>query len=443
MNRILGVAVIGVGFLLWGCQGKKNAAEPLPAVNVIEVAQQDYPWLMEYPAQVAGSLDVQIRAQVGGILKARLYNEGEFVPAGTQLFQIDDTEYKVALEKAQGNLSQAQAQAKRTQRAYQRMKTLRAENAVSQQDYDNALSAYEAAKADMQVAQAGVQDAQINLGYTKVTAPISGIAGKETQTVGSLVSEQGASGLLTTMVQIDPLYINFSMPGSQFEKLAQGYRDGTIVMGDEENPDMLKSPNYRATSAQDVPIYVEVLLGNGQVYPQRGKLIFFDSSENTQTSSIAIKAEIPNPSRSRELIPGQFVRVRLVGAVFKDAVLIPSSAVLSSANGLTAYVVKEDDTVEARPVHASLHSDMYLVTSGLKKGERVIDGGLTKIRPGEKVLPALHAFQVALPQTDEQTLPDSGRSLAGLEQSLENAEVPDKQALPGAVLPPVSTGAVK
>jgi len=295
----------------------------------------------------------------------------------------------------------------------------------------------------VQVAQAGVQDAQINLGYTKVTAPISGIAGKETQTVGSLVSEQGASGLLTTMVQIDPLYINFSMPGSQFEKLAQGYRDGTIVMGDEENPDMLKSPNYRATSAQDVPIYVEVLLGNGQVYPQRGKLIFFDSSENTQTSSIAIKAEIPNPARSRELIPGQFVRVRLVGAVFKDAVLIPSSAVLSSANGLTAYVVKEDDTVEARPVHASLHSDMYLVTSGLKKGERVIDGGLTKIRPGEKVLPALHAFQVALPQTDEQTPPDSGRSLAGLEQSLENAEVPDKQALPGAVLPPVSTGAVK
>ncbi|MBR4681902.1 MAG: efflux RND transporter periplasmic adaptor subunit [Elusimicrobiaceae bacterium] len=431
MNRILCLGVVAASCLVYGCRANKEAQMPLPTVNVVEAIQQDYPWFMEYPAQVAGSLDVQIRAQVGGILQARLYNEGEFVAAGTQLFQIDDTEYKVALEKAQGSLSQAQAEAKRTQRAYQRMKTLRAENAVSQQDYDNALSSYETAKANVQMAQAGVQDARINLGYTKVLAPISGIAGEEVQTVGSLVADQGDSGLLTTMVQIDPLYINFSMPGSQFEKLAQGYRDGTITMGDADNPDMLKSEQYRAASSQQAPIYIEVLLANGQLYPQRGKLVFFDSSENTQTSSIAIKAQIPNPARSRELIPGQFVRVRLVGAVFKDAVLVPSSAVLATANGLTAYVVKEDNSVEMRPIHASLQNDLYMVASGLKAGERVIDGGLAKIRPGEKVVPSLQKFQVSLPKEPVQTDLSAKTSVAGLEQAFQTAEIADQQTLPG------------
>ena len=432
MNRTLCLGLMIATCWVGGCRANKEAEMPSPTVNVVQAVQQDYPWLMEYPAQVAGSLDVQIRAQVGGILQARLYNEGEFVPAGTQLFQIDDTEYKVALEKAQGSLSQAQADVKRTLRSYQRMKTLRAENAVSQQDYDNALSAYETAKANVQVAQAGLQDAQINLGYTKVIAPISGIAGKEEQTVGSLIAEGGDSGLLTTMVQIDPLYVNFSMPGSQFEKLAQGYRDGTIAMGDKDNPDMLKSEQYRASSEQQAPIYIEVLLANGQIYPQRGKLIFFDSSEDTQTSSIAIKAQIPNPARARELIPGQFVRVRLMGAVFKGAILIPSSAVLATANGLTAYVVKEDNTVEVRPIHASLQNDLYMVASGLKAGERIINGGLAKIRPGEKVTPSVQKFEVSLPQEVVQSEAPSGQSVAGLEQAFEKAEAPDEQALPSA-----------
>ena len=240
MKRTVVAGLLLVSFIFGGCKDKKPAEAPAVPVNAVAVVQQDYPWLMEYPAQVAGSLDVQIRAQVGGILQARLYDEGEFVTAGTQLFQIDDKEYKVALEKAQGSLAQAKAEVKRTQRTYQRMKTLRAQNAVSQQDYDNALSAYETAKANVQVAEAGVNNAQINLDYTKVTAPINGIAGKEAQTVGSLISAAGESGLLTTMVQIDPLYVNFSMPGRQFEKLSQGYRQGDIVLGDEEKQKILR-----------------------------------------------------------------------------------------------------------------------------------------------------------------------------------------------------------
>lgn len=436
MKRIGSVILMTVLLATVGCHKKEAAAPQAAAVNAVSVIQQDYPWTMEYPAQVAGSLDVQIRAQVGGILEARLYNEGEFVEQGKQLFQIDDKEYVVALEKARGSLAQAQAEVKRNKRTYQRMKTLRAENAVSQQDYDNALSAYETAQANVQVAQAGVNNAEINLGYTKVTAPISGIAGKENQTVGSLISAAGESGLLTTMVQIDPLYVNFSMPGSQFEKLTQGYREGTIAMGNADNPQMLKDMNYREKAVEDVPIYVEVLLSNGKEYPQRGKLIFFDSSENTQTSSIAIKAEIANPARTRELIPGQFVRVRLVGAVFKNAVLVPASAVLVSPNGLTAYVIKEDNTVELRSIEGQLQNDMYIVSSGLKAGERVINGGLVKIRPGMLVAPTMQEFTVSAPQEKVEQASDDGRDLATLEQTIGEATAPDEQALSGVSVPP-------
>ena len=436
MKRIGSVILMTVLLATVGCHKKEAAAPQAAAVNAVSVIQQDYPWTMEYPAQVAGSLDVQIRAQVGGILEARLYNEGEFVERGKQLFQIDDKEYVVALEKARGSLAQAQAEVKRNKRTYQRMKTLRAENAVSQQDYDNALSAYETAQANVQVAQAGVNNAEINLGYTKVTAPISGIAGKENQTVGSLISAAGESGLLTTMVQIDPLYVNFSMPGSQFEKLTQGYREGTIAMGNTKNPAELKDMNYREKAVEDVSIYVEVLLSNGKEYPQRGKLIFFDSSENTQTSSIAIKAEIANPARTRELIPGQFVRVRLVGAVFKNAVLVPASAVLVSPNGLTAYVIKEDNTVELRSVEGQLQNDMYIVSSGLKAGERVINGGLVKIRPGMLVAPTMQEFTASVPQEKAEQASDDGRDLATLEQTISEATAPDEQALSGVSVPP-------
>ena len=443
MKRIL-ISIFCGGLMLAGCRGRQEAVPLAPTVNTIEVVRQDYPLMMEYPAQVAGSLDVQIRAQVGGILQARLYNEGEFVTEGTQLFQIEDAPYKVALEKAKGTLSQALAEVKRTQRAYQRMKTLRAENAVSQQDYDNALSSYETAKANVQVAKAGVSDAEINLGYTRVTAPISGIAGKEVQTVGSLVSAEGDSGLLTSMVQIDPLYVNFSMPGSQFEKLIQGYRNGTITMGDQDNPEMLKSLHYRQHPADQVPIYVEILLSDGKVYPQRGKLIFFDSSENTQTSSIAIKAEVANPARTRELIPGQFVRIRLVGAQFQQAVLVPSSALLASANGLTAYVVDEQQKLQARSVQASLYNELYVVSSGLSAGEQIVNGGLAKLRAGETVRPLKQPFTVSLPQEKAEVAVEDNRGLAQLEQVIESAELPDAQAVPGFLVTenkaPAATG---
>ncbi|WP_428053161.1 efflux RND transporter periplasmic adaptor subunit [Candidatus Avelusimicrobium stercoris] len=427
----LPVAVMALGLatvFVSGC--KKSAASGAAAptvVNAVEVVQQDLPWDIEYPAQVAGSLEIQIRAQVGGILEARLYNEGEYVNEGKQLFQIDDKQYKVALEKAQGALAQAQAEERRTQRTYARMKKLRADNAVSQQDYDNAISAYDTAKANVQVAQAGVNDAQINLGYTKVTAPISGIAGKEAQSVGSLISAAGESGLLTTMVQIDPLYVNFSMPSRQFEKLAAGFMSGQIVLGSDDKQ-LLKPEEYRKLTASQAPVYVEAVLPNGSLYSEKGKIVFFDSSENTQTSSLAIKAEFANPKKSRALMPGQFVRVRLVGAIYKNAILIPSSAVLNSAQGKIAYVIDGNNMIVARPIQAEMQDDMYIVSDGLKAGEKVVSDGLIRLRPGMEVTAKMQTF---MPKAEETAVPAATEGdVAKLEEAIESAESPDEQALP-------------
>ena len=347
---------------------------------------------------------------------------------GKQLFQIDDKQYKVALEKAQGALAQAQAEERRTQRTYARMKKLRADNAVSQQDYDNALSAYDTAKANVQVAQAGVNDAQINLGYTKVTAPISGIAGKETQSVGSLISAAGESGLLTTMVQIDPLYVNFSMPSRQFEKLAAGFMSGQIVLGSDDKQ-LLKPEEYRKLTASQAPVYVEAVLPNGSLYSERGKIVFFDSSENTQTSSLAIKAEFANPKKSRALMPGQFVRVHLVGAIYKNAILIPSSAVLNSAQGKIAYVIDANNMVAARPIQAELQDDMYIVSDGLKAGEKVVSDGLIRLRPGMQVTAQMQKFMPVQP-APAASQPTTEGDVAKLEAAIESAEAPDEQALP-------------
>ena len=417
---------INIGMILCVCAGllwlsachKKSATQQEVAlpVTAVKVLKTDLPWNIEYPAQVAGSLQIQVRAQVGGILKARLFDEGAYVQEGTQLFQIDPQEYEVALERAEGNLAQSKTDVNRTRRDYERMKKLRADNAVSQKDYDDALSAYEAAKAAVQVAQAGVNDAKINLQYTQVLAPISGITGKEAQSVGSLVSPAG-NGLLTTMVQIQPLWVNFSMPSAQFYKLAAGYFDGTIT---------LKEGNDKSS------VYVEAVTSDGRVYPEKGTIIFFDSSEDVKTSSLAMRAEFPNPSNRRMLMPGQFVRVRLIGATYKDAVLIPSSAVLSTPTGNLVYIVQSDNTLKAQPVTAQLQEDMYIVSEGLKGGETVVSEGLIKIRPGMKVTPQLKDF--ALPavaaQPAQPTQSATSLDITAFDEAMEQNEAGDAQALP-------------
>lgn len=349
-----------------GCFEESAPVQQETLVNGIAVTRQDAPLNIEYPAQIDGSLNIEIRAQVGGILKERLYMEGSYVEKDTPLFIIDPQPYQVALEKAKGSLAQAESEVKRTKREYDRMSRLFRENAVSAKERDDSLSAYERAQANEQVAKAGLQEAEINLGYTTVRAPISGITGTEAQSVGSLIAPSSpSSSLLTTMVQTNPLYINFSIPSREWDNAPKVKQAGDI-------------------SAAMESVGVEVILSDGSVYPETGKIFFVDSSEDTKTSSVALKAQIPNPDRSALLMPGKFVKVRLTNIIYKNAILIPVAALIQGDNGYSVYVVK-NGVAESVPVKASISGSKAFVHEGLQPGETIITEGLVKIKAGQKV----------------------------------------------------------
>ncbi len=338
----------------------------IPLVNATKAITLDIPWDKEYPAQVAGSLEIEVRAQVSGILKERLYTEGEFVDKDDVLFVIDPQEYQIALKRAQASLEQVKTEVQRTKRDYIRNKDLIKDNAVSQKDYDDSLSAYEKAQANYKAAKSEVDDAQRNLGYAKVKAPISGIARKENHSVGSLISVNGENSVLTTMVQINPLHINFSIPSKQLYQLKDSVEQDRMSLNDD--------------------ISVDVLIGD-KVYPYSGKIVFFDSAEDPLTSAVAIKVEVENPEDKRELNPGQFVKVRIKGVMFKNAVLIPQSSLIESPNGTVVYVVNtsNNNIVEAVPVSAEIKDSVAIISDGLKGGEIVISGGTLKVAPGMPV----------------------------------------------------------
>lgn len=352
-----------------GCSKKqeqsKTAQMKMPLVNATKAIKLDVPWDVEYPAQVAGSLEVEIRAQVGGILKERLYQEGEYVKKDSVLFTIDPEQYKIALERAQASLEQVDTIVQKSQRDFYRMKELIKDNAVSQKDYDDSLSAYEKAQADYKAAKAVVDDAKRNLGYTKVKASISGIARKENHSVGSLISVVGKDdSLLTTMVQINPLHINFSLPSKQLSNLK------TQIQAD------------RMSVADNIDVDI-ILPDDNKVYEQSGKIIFFDSAQDPKTSAVAVKVEVQNPKYKRELTPGQFVKVRLKGVTFKNAVLIPQSSLINSPTGTIVYVINtsSNNIVETVAVSAEIRDFIAIVYSGLKGGETIVSAGSLKVVP--------------------------------------------------------------
>jgi membrane fusion protein (multidrug efflux system) len=247
------------------------------------------------------------------------------------------------------------------------MRRLHRDRAVSQKEHDDALSAFERAEANLKVAQGSLHEAEINLGYTEVKAPISGIVRKEEQSVGNLVSSNGQPSSLTTMVQISPLHVIFSVSGTLWSCIVKSHDAGKIKLQ--------KFDDFK----------VEIIMSDGSIYQQMGKIIFVDSSEDDMTSGVSIKAEVPNDENQKFLLPGQFVRVRLIGAEYKDVVVVPQSALISTKMGSMVYVVKEDKTVEARPVKAELAENQAIVHDGLKEGEIVISEGIVKARPGQLV----------------------------------------------------------
>ena len=347
-----------------GTQDAKKASPP-PVVEIVDVTTTETDWEPEFVGQTAGFLEVEIRARVGGILEKRLFEEGLFVKQGTQLFQIDPVPYKIALERAQGSLAQAEAQLERTRREHVRVAALFKEDALSEKEHDEAEMAYQAAAADLKVANANLHDAQVKLDYTRVDAPITGIVRKEAVSVGTLVGTTPESSLLTTMVQVDPLYVNFSVPGSDFALLKQLLLSGAV-------------------SRPEGKQLVTIVYPDGRLHPQPGSIVFTDSAEDAKTATVRSKVLLPNTDAA--LMPGQFVRVRPRGLRLKNVVLIPRKAIFITQQGPSVYVVDKEMKARMRQVTEQFAIGKHsVISSGLQAGERIITAGMMKVQPGSEV----------------------------------------------------------
>jgi len=337
--------------LLAGCSDGKPATGgpamgPLP-VTVLEVQPQRVPSSVEVMAQTEGARETEVRARVAGILVKRLYQEGETVKAGQPLFQIDRSTYEIAL-------SDAKAKAEQTAREMNRLKGLIEAKAISQKEYDDAAS-------NNAIAQTALRQAELNLSWTTVTAPVGGTTGRAAKSEGNLITA-GADSLLTSIYQSNPIWVRFSLGDSDLAKLAGGRVTERNVTG------------------------VEMILANGSVYPKKGKLNFLASNIDTTLGTQQLRAEFDNGDN--QLLPGQFVRVRLLTGEREGMLLVLQSAVIQTEQGPIVMLAGEGDKVAPRPVQtAEWRGKDWVITGGLKAGDKVIVDNLMKLRPGAPVAP--------------------------------------------------------
>lgn len=389
LPRLAGIAVSPVLLALAACSG--NAGEdaqmafPPPQVNVVTITAQDLPVEREYIGQTKGSREVEIRPRVGGIIEQRLYEEGTPVAAGAVLFQLDPKSYDAQLAAAQAVLARTQAQRNQAEREWHRLKPLAANKVISQKALDDAQSAFEFARADMQAAQAAVREAQLQLDYTRVTAPIAGVAGLAEKVEGAVV--KAADDRLTTLTVTDPMDVHFSV--SENELLAQRNEaaDGSLqTAGDMQ---------------------VKVRLADGSVPDRSGRIDFNAARIDPQTGTLSMRARLPNADGLFK--SGQFVRVIVSGAVRPNAITVPQKAVLEGPQGKFVYVVgKGQDgapAAEVRPVEVGEWTGRgdarrWVIRKGLNNGDQVIVDNLIKVRPGAPVQIAAPA-----PAPDQQGQP--------------------------------------
>jgi len=347
-----------------GAKGGPGGGMPPPEVTAMTVAPKAIPVSFEYVGQTAGSREVEVRARVTGILIKRNFEEGLPVKQGQSLFTIDPAPFEAAASRAQADVAAAEARLEQAKRNVKRFRPLYAEKAVSQKDYDDAVSAEQIGTADVKAARARLAEARLNLGYTRVEAPVSGVAGRSNRSEGSLVS--GPDVLLTSVVQLDPIWVNFGISDNDQARLAKEIQAGRLAM------------------PKDGQFEVALVLADGTQYNQTGKLNFTDVKISAATGTRESRAELPNPEGV--LRPGQFVRVVLRGATYPNAVTVPQRAVLEGPQGKFVYVVSEKGSAEPRPVQAGEWSgEEWIITSGVKEGDRVIVDGVMKLGPGAPV----------------------------------------------------------
>ena len=363
--RLISAATAAI--LLAAC-GPKQSAPPqqTPEVGVVTVQPTTVPVVTELPGRTSAFLVAQVRARVDGIVLRREFTEGGQVKAGQRLYKIDPAPYIATLNNAKATLAKAQANLASTTAQASRFKVLVAANAVSKQDYDNAVAAQGQAAADVAAGKAAVETAQINLGYTDVTSPVTGQIGVSQVTPGAYVQASAAT-LLATVQQLDPVYVDLTQSSLEGLKLRRQMQEGRLKTN---GPDAAK---------------VSLILEDGRTYSEKGKLQFTDVTVDQGTGSVTVRAIFQN--KDKVLLPGMFVRAKIEEGVNENALVVPQVGITHDQKGQpTALVVGEDNKVALRQlVTSGTYGSNWVVENGLKPGDRVIVQGTDKAKPGMQV----------------------------------------------------------
>jgi len=372
--RVL-LATAGLVLLLSACGRSDNAAPPgagkggpggaMPAmpVAVVKTTQRNVPILLEAVGRAEGSKEVEVRARVAGLIEKQSYREGDRVKAGAPLFTIERTPFEIALAQARAALAQAQAKLDQARREAKRLQPLAEQKAISQREYDDATSSLSLTEAAVTQAQATVREAQWNLSYTNVTAPIAGLTGRAEKSQGSLVSP--SDGLMTKLTQTDPIWVRFSFSESEFAKLRSGKAGAVRLLG-----------------------------ADGSALPVTGKLNFEGSTVDPQLGTVQLRAEFANPQLA--VLPGQFVKAQ-VQAGEESAYVVPQAAVVTGERGKAVWTIKDGKAIPTPVEVGGWVADGWAVRKGLGEGDTVIVDNLMKLRPGAPVQPHAPAASAAAP----------------------------------------------
>jgi len=356
-------AKLAAALLLAGACARKEAPPPRPVeVQVVPVVQMDVPVVGEWIGTLDGSVNADIRPKVEGYLLRQLYKEGQFVRRNDPLFEIDPRQFRAALEQARGSLARAEAQLSKADRDVERFTPLAAQRAISQQELDNALAAGRDARGGLAAAKAAVDQAALNLGWTKVTSPIDGIVGIARTQVGDLVSPQS---VMTTVSTVDPIRVTIGISEREYMDRAA----------------LINRANYSTTERGPS---LELILEDGSVFAEKGKAVLVDREVNVKTGTLTVKGFFPNPHNI--LRPGQYARIRATLDVRPHALVIPQKAVIELQGGSRVAVAGADGKAEIRAIETGPRvGDLWVVEKGLKPGENVIVSGLQFLRPGTPV----------------------------------------------------------
>lgn len=367
-NALGRTALLACTLALGACSGEEQPAPPAAMpVDVITVQTQSVPNIVELPGRVEPVRVAEVRARVTGIVQRRIYEEGTDIAAGAPLFRIDPRELQAAGAQVRANLQRLRATAANARAVVKRYEPLVSEQAISQQEYDAAIAAQREAEAAVAEAQAQLDAAQLQLGYTTVRAPISGRVGRAQVTEGALVSQPEAT-LMTRIEQLNPVYVTLSQSASEVLDIRRAIASGEVDLSD------------------DGQIEFQVEFEDGTEYPITGRMNFFDYSVDQGTGTVTLRGEIANPQQL--LLPGDFVRARIMAGERQGGIMVPQRAVQIGENGASVFVVGANDMAESRNVTLGpVSGTNWIIEGGLKPGDKVIVSNLQKIRDGAPVKP--------------------------------------------------------